>query len=359
MTGCELAWRTLNLERVSEPCLLSNWLMKPEFFEATTGRDFFADPVGVACEAYRRVGANLCPQLALPRARDNPSAGNWEVAYTSTRREWRSPEQVKEAIERLPDLETLRRVFPFEKTRDDYARHLRLLRERTSDDLLWIAGFAQADFMGGFSRWGYENYLGCLALYPDAMSRYYEYTGEQGYLRNLAIAAAIRDNDLAPFVYGGQDICCNAGPMCSPAMLRELYFPHLKRAVQPLIEKEIRIIWHCDGNILPILDDLLDLGVSGFQGFQEEAGVALAQMIQVRTRWGRKPILWGSVSVTTTLPFGTVADVKRDVERCFDLAAPGGGFALASTSSILPETPLANILALYEHGRSYGCQVLG
>jgi hypothetical protein len=42
------------------------------------------------------------------------------------------------------------------------------------------------------------------------------------------------------------------------------------------------------------------------------------------------------------------------VERCFRVAAPGGGFALASTSSILPETPLANIRALYEHGLRFG-----
>jgi hypothetical protein len=81
-------------------------------------------------------------------------------------------------------------------------------------------------------------------------------------------------------------------------------------------------------------------------------------MVEVRTKWGRKPILWGSVSVTTTLPFGTVEDVKRDVERCFRSAAAGGGFGLASTSSILIETPIENILALYEHGHVFGRQFL-
>jgi uroporphyrinogen decarboxylase len=124
--------------------------------------------------------------------------------------------------------------------------------------------------------------------------------------------------------------------------------------VEPLLRNDIRIIWHCDGNILPILGDLLDLGVSGFQGFQEEAGVSLERMAALTTKWRRKPILWGSVSVTTTLPFGTVEGVKRSIERCFEVGAPGGGFCLAPTSSILPETPLENIMALYEHGRTYG-----
>ena len=359
MTGIEVAYRTLNMEPVPEPCILSCWVMNPDFFERVTGRDFFADRVDVACETFRRLGVNLCPQLALPHQRGKPSAGDWEANYAAVREKWHSAEQVKDAIEKLPDLDALRRDFNFEKARDDYARHILQLRERTGDDVLWISAFGQSDFMGGYSRWGYENYLECLGLYPEHIRRYYEYTGEHGYLYNTAVVAAIRDNDLAPFVYSGQDICFNDGPICSPQLLREIYFPYLRRAVQPLIENDVRMIWHCDGNILPILDDLIDLGVSGFQGFQEETGVTLEKMVKVRTKWGKKPILWGSVSVTTTLPWGTVDDVKRDVERCFDLAAPGGGFGLASTSSILPETPIENVLALFDHGRAYGRKVLG
>jgi uroporphyrinogen-III decarboxylase len=65
-----------------------------------------------------------------------------------------------------------------------------------------------------------------------------------------------------------------------------------------------------------------------------------------------------SLSVTTTLPFGTVDDVKNDVERCFKVAAPGGGFGLASTSSILPETPLDNIMTMFQYGQDFGREFL-
>ena len=170
-----------------------------------------------------------------------------------------------------------------------------------------------------------------------------------------AIARAVEKYRLSPFVYSGQDICFNDGPICSVEWLDGLYFPYLASAVEPLHEAGIGIIWHCDGNVLPIADRLIDtVGVAGFQGFQEETGCTLERMAAKQTRQGEKLILWGSISVTTTLPFGTVEDVKRDVERCFRAAAPGGGFALAPTSSILPETPLENILAMYEHGRQFG-----
>ena len=154
-------------------------------------------------------------------------------------------------------------------------------------------------------------------------------------------------------------ICFNQGPICSPETLDSLYFPHLAKAVQPLHDAEIRIIWHCDGDVGPILGSLIhDIGISGFQGFQEETGCTLEKMAKIRTNKGEKPILWGSVSVTTTLPFGTVEEVKKEVERCVKVASEGGGFALASTSSILPETPLENIIAFFEHGRKFGREFL-
>lgn len=357
MTGAEIAWRTLHMERVTEPCIVTGWCMKAEFYEAVTGRSLWEDREGVACEAFRRAGANLCPQLALPMDADHYQTGDWEVRYRATLR-YTSPEQVLREIDALPAPETLERAFDFEAARDGYADYLRRHREMTGDDILWVSSFGQADFMGGYSRWGYENYLTCMASHPDHLRRYYEHSGERGRLQNEAISAAIRENGLAPFVYSGQDLCYNEGPICSPAWLREHYFPSLRRAVGPLIRDGIRIIWHCDGNILPVLDDLLDLGVSGFQGFQEEAGVPLEKMASLTTKWGKKPILWGSVSVTTTLPFGSVEDVKRSVERSFDVAGPGGGFCLAPTSSILPETPLENIAAFYEHGIAYGRRFL-
>jgi len=361
MTGMEIAWRTLNMERVTEPCILAGWIMNGEFFSHVTGRDFWSDREAVACEAFRRLGANLCPQLALPAAPGEGKCCRHEEVkkqMEETRARWRSPERVRDFIETLPDPERASQDFNFEQARDSYAAAIMRRRDGTGEDVLWIDEFGQADFMGGYTRWGYENYLGAIGLYPEHMKRYYDYTGELGRLKNEAIVAAVRENDLAPFVYGGQDICFNDGPICSPAVLREIYFPALRRAVEPLIEGDVRIIWHCDGNVLPILDDLIDIGVSGFQGFQEECGVELETMTRLKTRWGRKPIIWGSVSVTTTLPFGTAEDVRRDVERCFDIASPGGGFGLAMTSSCLPETPIENLLALFEHASEYGREAL-
>jgi uroporphyrinogen decarboxylase len=256
----------------------------------------------------------------------------------------------------MPAPETLGAEFDIEATAEAYARPLLERRTLSRDRTLFLGRYGIPGFMGGYTTWGYENYMSALALYPEHLRRYYALRAEQARLRNVAIVDAVRRYDLAPFAYTGDDICFNDGPICHPDVLDDLYFPALRHAIQPLIEADVRMIWHCDGDIRPILPQLLDAGISGFQGFQEEAGVMLEEMVGLRTRWGRKPILWGSVSVTTTLPFGTIADVKRRVEHCFRVAGPDGGFGLASTSSILPEAPLDNIITLFEYGRTFGRQ---
>ncbi|MGC9318788.1 MAG: uroporphyrinogen decarboxylase family protein, partial [Armatimonadota bacterium] len=163
---------------------------------------------------------------------------------------------------------------------------------------------------------------------------YYHHSALLGRRRNHAIVRAIERHGLAPFVYGGQDICTAGGPIMSPRMLRELYFPELRWCVQPLVDAGIGIIWHCDGNILPILDDILSLGVMGLQGFEEEHGPRWEAMCALTDARGRPISVWGCVSVTTTLPHGTPEDVRRAVERSFTVAGRGRGHVLSSTSSV-------------------------
>jgi len=365
--GEEIAWRTLEREKITEPCIITSWCMKRAFFQNLTHcNNIYESPVDTVIQAYIRVGANLCPQFIMPspyiehiacnpfNVPKNPPAPLSERASVKM-----EPEEVKNYIASLPNPDMLEKDFDIESVADNYAKGLLNLREIARGEILFIGGFGQSDFMGGYTRWGYNGYLAAIELYPEYLSRYYEYTGEQARLHNIAIAHAIEKYKLAPFVYGGQDICFNDGPVCSPETLNLLYFPYLKKAVQPLHDTGIEIIWHCDGNVLPIVDALIDdVGVSGFQGFQEETGCTLDKIANLQTKDGEKPIIWGSVSVTTTLPYGTAGDVKNDVERCFRVAGKNGGFALASTSSILPETPLENIITLFEHGLRFGREFL-
>ena len=65
-------------------------------------------------------------------------------------------------------------------------------------DVLVIDAFGQADFMGGYTIWGYENYLAAAALYPEAMRHYYHHTALRGRLLNQAILLAWPGAEVAP-----------------------------------------------------------------------------------------------------------------------------------------------------------------
>jgi uroporphyrinogen decarboxylase len=223
--------------------------------------------------------------------------------------------------------------------------------------MLWIPYTGTSCAFMWYSQYGFRPYFLAIMKYPDEVERLYSYSGDLVRLKNRALAEAITNNGFPPYVYFGEDICYNRGPMVPVDLLREIYFPHLRRSIEPLKEAGLKIVWHSDGNIMPILDDLLDSGVDGFQGFQQDTGPTLEHFANLKSRSGDKLILWGSVSVTKTLPFGTVADVEREVESCIDAAHEGGGFFLAPSSSVGPEVPDANILAMHRHAVEYGSRI--
>ncbi len=368
MTGAEVAWRTLAREKLNEPCIIGAWIMKRAFFQHFAGiENIYRDAVATTVEAIANAGCNLNPQFIMPspleehRACDpaNLPVGAEKARAVAQPRSELTPEDIRDEIETLPDPETLSREYDTESTAREYAERLIRLRGLSRDRTLYISGFGMPSFMSGYTRWTYESYLSALYLYPRHLGRHFRFLAEKARLHNMAVARAVKDFDIAPVVYGGDDICFNDGPICSLAMLDELYFPALQCAIEPLVEAGVDIVWHCDGNVLPLVERLIAMGITGFQGFQErEANIPLEKMVRFRRRDGGKLIFFGSISVVHTFPFGTPDDMRSEIERCFNVAAPGGGFCLASTSSILPETPMENIITFMQYGREYGRRFL-
>jgi hypothetical protein len=356
MRGRDVALATLLREEVREACINYSWITNSSYMSKVAGRDYWSDREAVFFDYLKHCGINLVPQWYFPGdeqrniergcvAHDVGPGGTDGVS---------NPEDIVRCIEKLPDESTVEAEFNVEETAKEYAQNLCDRMERAEDEVLFIDSFGQADFMGGYNRWGYENYLLAIMDHPEAIRKYYHHTALRGRLENQAIALACQKYGIAPFVYGGQDICTAAGPIVSPGVLRDLYFPELKWCVEPLIESGVGIIWHCDGNINPILDDILDLGVAGLQGFEEEHGVDFGEIAKLTDAAGRLLSVWGCVSVVSTLPHGSPDDVRKAVERSFVTAGRGRGFVLSATSSIMPEVPHDNIDAFFEHGARFG-----
>lgn len=360
MNGRQIALGTLHRQDVPEPCINYCWMTNAAYMSRIAGRDYWSDRTGVFAEYIHKCGINLVPQWYLPSEKHR----RLEEGQPAEQEGWAhetvdSPEDVVRQIEGLPSDQQLEAEYDIEAAAAEYAGAIQDHMDLLGPDTLVISHFGQADFMGCYKRWGYENYLMAAALYPEMMRRYYHHTALRGRLFNQAIVTACDKYGIAPFVYSGQDICTAKGPIMSPEMLRDLYFPELYWALEPLIDAGIGIIWHCDGDIREILDDIMDLGVIGLQGFEEEHGPRWEDMVQLTDPHGEPIGVWGCVSVVTTLPDGSPDDVRRAVERSFEVSGPGRGHVLSSTSSVMPEVPFENIDALFEHGRAFGTEFLG
>ncbi len=364
MRGRERALRALQFETTDRVPLLGGFIAHAEALRQLSGLDPFTEPRRAAVEAARAFGVDLIIQVVTPKAAEvstDMGEGRESLFTQQGRPAYASPEEVRDYAEGLPPPEQVRRDFDFAAYQEQIQADWAQCDEDGGEDIL-ILPYAKArdcPFMY-YSQFGYDNYYEALALYPESMNKLFRCAAETARCCNEAFVATLGEGGPPPVVYIGQDICDNAGPMVSPRLLDEVYFPHVHYCLQPLNDSGVKKIWHSDGNINPIIERLLAAGINGFQGLQEDTylpehqRVSLERLAGMTDRWGEPLILYGSISVREVLPHGSLADVRREVERCIDACRGRGGFFLGPTSTVGPDIPVANIIGMYEHAREYG-----
>jgi uroporphyrinogen-III decarboxylase len=142
------------------------------------------------------------------------------------------------------------------------------------------------------------------------------------------------------FIWCFDDFAFKTGPMFSPDILREFIIPRIKPAAEAIA---IPWVFHSDGNLFPVLDDLLGLGMSGIHPIEPEA-MSLAEAKRVLK--GRACVL-GNISVDL-LASGTPDQVKAAVREAVAVGAPGGGYVLTSGNCIPAYAKIENVRALID-----------
>jgi len=164
-------------------------------------------------------------------------------------------------------------------------------------------------------------------------------------------ARAAARNRACPLYFVGDDIAYKNGTICSPTFLRETMIRQLAAVCEPLNNAGIKVIFHSDGNVMEMLDDLLDAGISGLNPIEPLAGMDIGYL---KKRYGNNLILVGNVDCSHVLPRGSVEQVVEETKQCLRDAAPGGGHLIGSSSEIGPAVPLENALAFFDACRTYG-----
>ena len=114
------------------------------------------------------------------------------------------------------------------------------------------------------------------------------------------------------------------------------------------VNKDVAFFFHSDGKLTDLMDDLVEVGFTVINPIQPEC----MDPVDVKKRWGDRITLHGGVSIQRTLPFGTVADVRREVEALIRDCGYNGGLVMMPSNVIQPDTPIDNILACYDAARN-------
>ena len=149
------------------------------------------------------------------------------------------------------------------------------------------------------------------------------------------------------FMIVPEDLAWKQGPLFSPKMFRELFLPRMKRVADKI---QIPWIYHSDGNLMPILDDLLTLGMSGLANIEPNA----MNINELKQRYGRRVCLVGNIDLHYTLTQGTPEEVEAEVKKRIQDVGPGGGYILASSNSLAGYCKPENVLAMHRALLRYG-----
>ena len=226
------------------------------------------------------------------------------------------------------------------------------LQEKLGPDILKVPyGYISFPHLH-YGTYGYAAYFMAYALYPEIIEKHFSLQADLWRLRNRAAARAYAEGDLPPLSRSDHDMADSRGMLVNIKSLDKLWLPHFARSLEPALKAGIRIIWHCDGNLMDLAPRLLEAGLCGFQGFQYETGMDYEKICRMKTRDGEDLIIVAGVSVTRTLPFGTPDDIRRELRWLVD-NGPRTGLSLGGSSTITPGVPWENIQALIEGLRYY------
>jgi uroporphyrinogen decarboxylase len=155
------------------------------------------------------------------------------------------------------------------------------------------------------------------------------------------------------------DLGMQLGPMVSPKIYRDMIKPYHKEYIQFIKAKapQAKVFMHSCGSVFDLIPDLIDNGVEVLNPLQPKA--KNMEPWRLKSSFGDQLCFHGGIDVVEVLPKLTPKEVACYVKDRIETFAQGGGYILAASHNIQDDTPVENVVAMYEAGQKYGHYPLG
>jgi len=152
------------------------------------------------------------------------------------------------------------------------------------------------------------------------------------------------------FIWPADDVAFKTGLFIPPKIMKDIWVPRMARIFEPAVNAEIPVLFHSDGKIDDIVEDLIEMGLSCLNPM-DPYGVDYRDY---KTKFGKKLCLSGNIDIEFPLSKGTPEDVEHDVKKHMEVLKPGYGYIASSSHSIVNYIPHENVVAYLNAIHKYG-----
>lgn len=241
----------------------------------------------------------------------------YDAGTIKTQQDW------QEAVRSAPD----ERTHPWYRCVETFVRKVK------KTDL--AMGFQAAlGFAGTWEAIGFRDF--CLAVHEnrELLVSVMEWFGG----RHQQIVRDFRKYE-PDLIVLGDDIAFGSGPVVSPGHFKEIFLPTMKLVAG---ESKWPWIYHSDGNLLPVMDDVLSLGMTGIHPIEPYGTMDIGE---VKRLYGDRIVLAGNLDMNV-IANGATEDIEREVRALFDTVGYDGRWILSSSNSIDSGANPENVLAM-------------
>ncbi len=309
---------------------------------------FEDDTFAATAAAYRKLPIDMTKEIMVPQTDAPPGFRINPTRYGLMRmaHEVSTVEEFVDVVRGMPSYEEQKRDYDF----DGEVRKLREWFDRQQSavgDSTLVTGRLGGCFDPCYDRFGYEVFMTAIITEPGAVEdciRYY--AAQRRFEAEVFVGASCSEA-----VWYNDDIAHLGGLLASPDVMRRVWLPHVKWAIEPLLDAGVFVVYHSDGDIRKLLGDIADAGFRGLHPLEPKAHM---DPPDIKPLWGERFVLIGGMCQVSVLPFDSEAEVRAEVRRLLDAAAPGGGYFIGSSGMCGPDIPPGNAVAWIEEAAEYG-----
>jgi len=306
-----------------------------------TARDYFdMDITGVAAEPSRlpRSRFEELPGRSAGEALASGQVDEWGVWWRAGT--FHHFAQVESPLRGIQDVGRLRE-YPWPDL--DQPHRFRSVGRRVAElhgQGLAVAAFAGSVFEQAWYIRGLEDLMVDLVSAPEVAHYFFERTAAFQQFAAEQFARAGVD-----IIITGDDVAGQQGLLISLETWRRFLKPRLAATVRAVKRANASsfVFYHSDGNIEPLIPELIEVGIDILNPIQPECMDPAA----IKRRYGDRLSFWGTVSVQRTMPFGTPEEVRAEVRARIRDVGYNSGLILAPAHVLGPETPWENIVAFF------------